>query len=77
MSKIAVITLTTAGLGTGPFNIYSNVDTYVTPIVINITRAQLLAGYTCTVVPNAATILRVKNVITNVVCTNYIDITLT
>jgi hypothetical protein len=72
MPKSAIITLTTAGTSTGPFNLLSDVDSYVTPFESNILRASLIAGYTTNLIPDAATIIRVKS---NGACTNYIDLT--
>jgi hypothetical protein len=66
-----LITLTTAGTSTGPFSLYSNVDSYSTPFVTGVSRSSLLAGYTSTVVPNGTTIVRVMSTGT---CTNYTDI---
>jgi hypothetical protein len=72
MAKSAIITLTTAGTNTGPFNLFSDVDSYVTPFESNVPRASLIAGYTTNLIPDAATIVRVKS---NGACTNYIDLT--
>ena len=66
-----LITLTTAGTDTGPFDLFSNVDNYTIPIDGGISRAALLSGYTCTTVPPSATTIRVKSLGT---CTNYINI---
>lgn len=66
-----LITLTTAGADTGPFNLYSNVDNYTTAFETNISRGILEAGYTSLYVPTGTTSIRVKSV---GVCTNYVDI---
>lgn len=66
-----LITLTEAGIDTGPFNLYSNVDTYSTPFETNISRGILIAGYTSQVVPTGTSTIRVKSVGT---CTNYVDL---
>lgn len=66
-----LVTLTSAGTDTGPFDLFSNADNYIIPIDGGISRAALLAGYTCTTVPGSATIIRVKSL---GICTNYIDI---
>jgi hypothetical protein len=68
---IALIKLTTAGTDAGPFNLYSNLDGYLTPFEINITRSQLLAGYTSSVIPDGSAIIRVKSI---GVCTNFVDL---
>ena len=75
MSKTVIITIATAGTDTGPFNIYSNADSYVTPFASGISKASLLGGYTSTVVPDAATSVRVKS--DSVGCTNYVDMVIT
>lgn len=66
-----LVTLTSAGTDTGPFDLFSNADNYIIPIDGGISRAALLAGYTCTTVPGSATIIRVKSLGT---CTTYVDI---
>lgn len=66
-----LITLTTAGLDAGPFDLYSNIDGYVTAFATNITKQALLDGYTSSVVPDSTTTVRVKSTGT---CTNYINI---
>lgn len=73
MAQTVLLTLTTAGPGTGPFDLFSNVDGYTIAFESNITKAQLVAGYTSILVPNAATIIRIKSKGT---CTTYVDITL-
>ena len=66
-----LITLTTAGSSTGPFSLYSNVDSYSTPFETGVSRSSLLAGYTSVLVPNGTTTVRVMSTGT---CTNYTDI---
>lgn len=72
MAQTVIITLTTAGADTGPFNLYSNVDGYVSAFQTGVAKASLLAGFTSTVVPDGASIIRVKS--TSALCTNYIDL---
>ena len=69
-----LITLTTAGADTGPFNLYSNVDNYTTAFETNISKGILVAGYTSTIVPPGTTAIRVWSA---GICTNYVNITLT
>ena len=73
MSQTVTITIAAAGTDTGPFNIYSNLD-YVTPINTGVLKSELLSGYVSSVVPDAATSVRVKS--NNVNCTNYVDMTI-
>ncbi len=71
---IVTITLTTAGIDTGPFNLYSDVDGFVSAFETGVSKASLLAGYTSNLVPNGTTIIRVMS--DNELCTNYLDITI-
>jgi len=73
MAKSAIITLTTAGANTGPFNLLSDADSYVTPFETNIAKSSLVSGYTSNLVPDAATIVRVQS--SSSLCTNYINLT--
>lgn len=72
MALTVLITLTSAGSDTGPFDLYSDVDGYIVPFESAVPKASLLAGYSSTVVPDGTTIIRVKSV--SVLCTNYIDL---
>lgn len=67
-----LITLTTAGADTGPFNLYSNVDGYVSAFETGVSKTALLAGYSSALVPNGTTTIRIKSTGT---CVNYIDVT--
>lgn len=71
----ALITLTTAGTGTGPFDLYSNVNGYSTPFESGVAKSSLVSGYTSSLVPNGTTVIRVQS--TSVQCTNYVDISVT
>jgi len=68
------ITLSAAGVDTGPFSLFSDVDGYTIAFVTGVSRTALLAGYTTTLAPVGTTIVRVKS---TGLCSNYIDITLT
>jgi len=70
----ALITLTTAGADSGPFNLYSNIDGYTSAFESGVSKSALLAGYSSSVVPDYTTIVRI---LSTGVCTNYIDVTLT
>jgi len=65
-----LVTLTLAGTDVGPFNLYSNVDGYTTPLATGISRAALIAGYSLAGVPDSATVIRAQSTGT---CTNYLD----
>lgn len=73
MPQTVLITLTTAGANTGPFDLYSDADGYVTPFENDVPKASLVSGYTSTLVPDLATIVRVQS---DAACTNYIDLTI-
>jgi hypothetical protein len=75
MPQTVIITIAAAGTDTGPFNIYSNADAYVTAFASGIAKSALLAGYTSSAVPDAATSVRVKS--NNDTCTNYVDMAIT
>ena len=68
-----IIKLTLAGINTGPFNLYSNIDGYISAFAVNITRAQLLTGYPTDAIPSLTTIIRIMSIGD---CTNYIDVPL-
>jgi hypothetical protein len=68
-----LITLTVAGADSGPFNLYSNIDGYVTAFESGVPKASLLAGYSSSLVPDFTTIIKV---LSTGACTNYIDIVL-
>lgn len=69
------VTLTTAGADTGPFNLYSDVDGYISAFETGVSKASLLAGYTSLVAPDGTTIVRVRSA--SALCTNYVDLSLT
>lgn len=68
------VTLTTAGADTGPFNLYSDVDGYISAFETGVSKASLLAGYTSSLAPNGTTIVRVRSA--SALCKNYINLTL-
>lgn len=70
---ILTITLTTAGANTGPFNLYSDVDGYISAFETNVAKIDLQAGYTTALVPDGTTIVRVMS--NNGTCTDFVDIT--
>lgn len=61
------ITLTAAGIDLGPFDLYSDVDSYTTAFETGVTRTAVLAGYTSTLAPNGTA--NIKLVSTGL-CTN-------
>lgn len=69
-----LITLTTAGSDSGPFNLYSDVDGFTSAFEVGVAKIDLLAGYSSSLVPDPTTIIRVMS--NNPFCTNYIDLEL-
>lgn len=67
-----LITLSIAGSDTGPFNLYSDVDGFVSAFEVGVAKIDLLMGYTSYVVPNGTSIVRVMS---SGDCKNYIDLT--
>jgi hypothetical protein len=67
-----LITLTTAGTDSGPFDLYSNLDGYISAFESGVSKASLLAGYPSSLVPDYTTIIRVRS--NNSLCTNYVEI---
>jgi hypothetical protein len=68
-----LLTLTTAGTDSGPFDLYSSSDAYTVPFETNISKALLIAGYTSSLVPDFATTIRVVSLGN---CLNSTDIVL-
>ncbi len=72
MAQTVLITLYSLGADTGPFDLYSNADAYATPFETGISKLALQAGYSSSLVPDLATIIRVKS--NSVLCQNYEDL---
>ena len=68
---IVFLKLTTAGIDSGPFDLYSNFD-YDIPFETGVTRNSLIAGYS-TDVPDYATVVRITS---KEDCISSVDITL-
>ena len=68
------IKLLTAGLDTGPFDLYSDVDNFVTAFETGISRDSLVAGYTSTEVPAGTTEIKIHSTGS---CTNSIIVPVT
>jgi hypothetical protein len=67
------VTITSAGADTGPFNLYSNVDGFISAFDTNVDKATLVAGYSTTA-PVGTTTVRIISIGE---CTNYIDVIVT
>jgi hypothetical protein len=70
---VVTITITLAGPGTGPFDLYSDSDGFLVPFETGVSKAALEAGYTSNLVPNDATLIKIVSV---GVCTDYITISI-
>ena len=70
---VVLVTLTSPGADTGPFNLFSSVD-LVTPLVSGVAKSALVSGYTLSSVPDAATYIKVLSTGT---CTNSINLNIT
>jgi len=68
-----LITINTIGVDTGPFNIYSNIDGFVSAFETNINRTQLLAGFYTDLIPDGTVKIKVVDLGD---CALYIDIIL-
>lgn len=69
------IKLTTAGATSGPFNLYSDRDSYNIPFESNVPKQDLLDGYISYLVPANTAEVRIKS--NNVLCTTYINVFVT
>jgi hypothetical protein len=67
-----LITLTTAGSDSGPFDLYSNLDGFVSAFESGVSKASLEAGYASALVPDYTTAVRIKS--NGELCTNYVDV---
>ncbi len=65
------IQIGTLGTGTGPFDLYSNVNGFTAPFEIGISRKNLSDGYPTDKVPDTTTIIRV---VSTGPCTTFLDI---
>ena len=74
MTQTVLITLTTAGTDVGPFDLYSNVDGYTSSFQTGVSKAILVAGYICIIVPYGTSIIKLQSYGT---CTNNIYINVT
>ena len=68
-----LLTLTTAGTDSGPYNLYSNTDGYTIPFESAVSKSSLLAGYSSSNAPALTTTVQIKSTGS---CTNSINIIL-
>lgn len=69
-----LLTLTVAGADTGPFDLYSDADSYAVPFDTSVLKADLLSGYTTTA-PTGTTIVRIKSTSPSL-CDSFVNIPL-
>jgi hypothetical protein len=69
----ALLSILTAGEDTGPFDIYSNVDGFISAFEANVPKASLLSGYPSANIPNVTLIILFKS---KGLCTNSISVPL-
>ena len=68
-----LITLTTVGIDCSTFDIYSNVDGFLSAFETDVPKGSLLTGFSSANVPDGTTVIRVK---AKGLCSNYIDLQL-
>ena len=68
-----LITLTTIGTDCSLFDIYSNIDNFLSAFETDVPKSSLSAGFSSANVPDGTTIIRVK---AKGLCSNYIDLQL-
>lgn len=68
-----LITLTTVGIDCSTFDIYSDIDGFISAFETDVLKASLSTGFSSANVPDGTTVIRVK---AKGVCTNYIDLNL-
>jgi hypothetical protein len=66
-----LITLTLAGGDTGPYDLYSDVDGFVTPFETSIQKIDLLAGFVSSNVPDFTTVIKL---VSKGKCINFIQL---
>jgi hypothetical protein len=72
MAKTVKITISSVGVNSGPYNLFSDATAFSTAFESNISKAALVAGFTSYNVPDATTIIRVSSLAP---CNNYVDST--
>jgi len=60
MAQTVKITLTKAGTNTDIFSLFSDIDGFLVPFETDILKATLVSGYLSSLVPDGATIIKVK-----------------
>lgn len=71
MAFTSLITLTSPGASSGPFDLLSDANGFSSAFESSVPKSSLTSGYTSNLVPDGTTIIRVQSTGT---CTNYIDL---
>ena len=71
MAFTSLITLTSPGANSGPFDLLSDANGFSSAFESSVPKSSLTSGYTSNLVPDGTTIIRVQSTGT---CTNYIDL---
>jgi hypothetical protein len=66
------ITISNVGNDAGPFDLYSNLDGYISAFETNVPKASLEAGYFTSLVPDGTTQIKIQSVST--LCKNYVNV---
>lgn len=66
-----LITLTTAGADTGPFNLYSDVDGFSSAFETGVSKTALELGYSSALAPDFTSVVRVMSI---GLCSNFADL---
>ena len=66
--------LTLAGADTGPFDLFSDADSYTVPFETAVAKSSLVSGY-YTTAPSGTTTVRIQSVAPSL-CTSYVDVIL-
>lgn len=67
------ITISNVGADAGPFDLYSDLDGYISAFEVGVPKASLEAGYASSLVPNGTTQVKIQSV--NELCNNFVNVT--
>jgi hypothetical protein len=68
----AYITISNVGGDAGPFDLYSNLDGYISAFETDVPKASLEAGYATANVPDGTTIIKIQS--KNDLCNNFVNV---
>lgn len=70
----AYITISNVGADAGPFNLYSDLDSYTSAFESNVPKSFLEAGYASNLVPDGTLVIRIQSANEN--CGNFVNVSL-